>query len=210
MSIEIKRTVKPIEYDEAIHLLEKRLENIINNSGRELIWFLEHNEIFTAGTSFKKSEILDNSINLVKTSRGGKITFHSPGQLICYFVLDLKKRNKDIRKFIISIENSIIDAFKEFNILSNSDRKNIGIWINHNNEFKKIAAIGIRVRKWIAYHGFSININNNLDHFNKIIPCGIKERKIIRLKDFSNIKYSEFSEVLEKKLIKNLAVSNYF
>ena len=210
MSIEIKRTVKPIEYDEAIHLLEKRLENIINNSGRELIWFLEHNEIFTAGTSFKKSEILDNSINLVKTSRGGKITFHSPGQLICYFVLDLKKRNKDIRKFIISIENSIIDAFKEFNILTNSDRKNIGIWINHNNEFKKIAAIGIRVRKWIAYHGFSININNNLDHFNKIIPCGIKERKIIRLKDFSNIKYSEFSEVLEKKLIKNLAVSNYF
>ena len=210
MSIEIKRTVKPIEYDEAIRLLEQRLENIINNSGRELIWFLEHNEIFTAGTSFKKSEILDNSINLVKTSRGGKITFHSPGQLICYFVLDLKKRNKDIRKFIISIENSIIDAFKEFNILTNSDRKNIGIWINHNNEFKKIAAIGIRVRKWIAYHGFSININNNLDHFNKIIPCGIKERKIIRLKDFSDIKYSEFSEVLEKKLIKNLAVSNYF
>ena len=210
MSIEIKRTVKPIEYDEAIHMLERRLENVINNSGRELIWFLEHNDIFTAGTSFKKTEILDNSINLVKTSRGGKITFHSPGQLICYFVLDLKKRNKDIRKFIISIENSIIDTFKEFNILTNSDRKNIGIWINHNNELKKIAAIGIRVRRWVAYHGFSININNNLDNFSKIIPCGIKDRKIIRLKDFSNVKYSEFSEVLEKKLIKNLSVLNYF
>tara|TARA_B100000131_G_C18012383_1_gene571051 strand:+ start:97 stop:729 length:633 start_codon:yes stop_codon:yes gene_type:complete len=210
MSIEIKRTVKPIEYDEAIHMLERRLENVINNSGRELIWFLEHNDIFTAGTSFKKTEILDNSINLVKTTRGGKITFHSPGQLICYFVLDLKKRNKDIRKFIISIENSIIDTFKEFNILTNSDRKNIGIWINHNNELKKIAAIGIRVRKWVAYHGFSININNDLDNFSKIIPCGIKDRKIIRLKDFSNVKYSEFSEVLEKKLIKNLSVLNYF
>tara|TARA_B100000035_G_scaffold259312_1_gene229872 strand:+ start:111 stop:743 length:633 start_codon:yes stop_codon:yes gene_type:complete len=210
MSIEIKRTVKPIEYDEAIHMLERRLENVINNSGRELIWFLEHNDIFTAGTSFKKTEILDNSINLVKTTRGGKITFHSPGQLICYFVLDLKKRNKDIRKFIISIENSIIDTFKEFNILTNSDRKNIGIWINHNNELKKIAAIGIRVRRWVAYHGFSININNNLDNFSKIIPCGIKDRKIIRLKDFSNVKYSEFSEVLEKKLIKNLSVLNYF
>ena len=209
MSIEIKRTIKPIEYDEAIHMLERRLENVINNSGRELIWFLEHNDIFTAGTSFKKTEILDNSINLVKTTRGGKITFHSPGQLICYFVLDLKKRNKDIRKFIISIENSIIDTFKEFNILTNSDRKNIGIWINHNNELKKIAAIGIRVRRWVAYHGFSININNNLDNFSKIIPCGIKDRKIIRLKDFSNVKYSEFSEVLEKKLIKNLSVSNY-
>ena len=210
MSIEIKRTIKPIEYDEAIHMLERRLENVINNSGRELIWFLEHNDIFTAGTSFKKTEILDNSINLVKTTRGGKITFHSPGQLICYFVLDLKKRNKDIRKFIISIENSIIDTFKEFNILTNSDRKNIGIWINHNNELKKIAAIGIRVRRWVAYHGFSININNNLDNFSKIIPCGIKDRKIIRLKDFSNVKYSEFSEVLEKKLIKNLSVLNYF
>jgi len=210
MSIEIKRTVKPIEYDEAIHMLERRLENVINNSGRELIWFLEHNDIFTAGTSFKKTEILDDSINLVKTTRGGKITFHSPGQLICYFVLDLKKRNKDIRKFIISIENSIIDTFKEFNILTNSDRKNIGIWINHNNELKKIAAIGIRVRRWVAYHGFSININNNLDNFSKIIPCGIKDRKIIRLKDFSNVKYSEFSEVLEKKLIKNLSVLNYF
>ena len=210
MSIEIKRTVKPIEYDEAIHMLERRLENVINNSGRELIWFLEHNDIFTAGTSFKKTEILDNSINLVKTTRGGKITFHSPGQLICYFVLDLKKRNKDIRKFIISIENSIIDTFKEFNILTISDRKNIGIWINHNNELKKIAAIGIRVRRWVAYHGFSININNNLDNFSKIIPCGIKDRKIIRLKDFSNVKYSEFSEVLEKKLIKNLSVLNYF
>ena len=210
MSIEIKRSIKPVDYNEAIEILEKRLENVIYNSERELIWFLEHNKIYTAGTSFNKSEILDNNIKLIKTTRGGKITCHSPGQLICYFVINLKKRNKDIRKFIISIENSIIDAFKEFNILSNSDRKNIGIWINHNNEFKKIAAIGIRVRKWIAYHGFSININNNLDHFNKIIPCGIKERKIIRLKDFSDIKYSEFSEVLEKKLIKNLAVSNYF
>ena len=125
------------------------------------------------------------------------------------FCFRFKKRNKDIRKFIISIENSIIDAFKEFNILTNSDRKNIGIWINHNNELKKIAAIGIRVRRWVAYHGFSININNNLDNFNKIIPCGIKDRKIIRLKDFSNIKYSEFSKVLEKKLIKNLSVLNY-
>ena len=209
MSIEIKRSIKPIEYNEAICLLERRLEKVINNSERELIWFLEHKEIFTAGTSFNKSEILDNSINLIKTSRGGKITFHSPGQLICYFVLDLKKRNKDIRKFIISIENSIIEAFKEFNILTKSDRKNIGIWVNHDNEIKKIASIGIRVRKWIAYHGFAININNNIDNFNKIIPCGIKDKKITRLKDCSGIKYSEFVKVLEKKIVKSLSVSNY-
>ena len=209
MSIEIKRSVKPVEYNNAIQLLEKRLENVINKSEKELIWFLEHNKIYTAGKNFNKSDILDNTINLIKTSRGGKITCHSPGQLICYLVIDLTKRNKDIRKFILSLENSIIDTLKEFSILGTNDRKNIGIWINHNNEIKKIAAIGIRVRKWIAYHGFSININNNLDYFKKIIPCGIKDKKIIRLKEISNVNYSEFTNMLEKKLIKNLSVSNY-
>ena len=190
MSIEIKRSVKPVDYNVAIQLLEKRLENVINKSEKELIWFLEHNEIYTAGKNFNKSDILDNTINLIKTSRGGKITCHSPGQLICYLVIDLAKRNKDIRKFILSLENSIIDTLKEFSILGTNDRKNIGIWINHNNEIKKIAAIGIRVRKWIAYHGFSVNISNNLEHFNKIVPCGIKDKKIIRLKDISNVNYS--------------------
>ena len=136
MSIEIKRSIKPVDYYDAIQILEKRLEKVISNRENELIWFLEHNKIYTAGTSFNKSEILDNTIKIIKTKRGGKITCHSPGQLICYLVIDLKKRNKDIRKFIISIENSIIDTFKEFKITSNSDRKNIGIWINQNNEIK--------------------------------------------------------------------------
>tara|TARA_B100001123_G_scaffold393022_1_gene472690 strand:- start:6034 stop:6666 length:633 start_codon:yes stop_codon:yes gene_type:complete len=209
MSIEIKRSIKPVDYNEAIQLLEERLEKVINNNANELIWFLEHNEIYTAGKNFIQSEILDKSITVIKTSRGGKITNHSPGQLVCYFVINLNKRNKDIRKFILSLENSIIDTLKEFKIIANSDRKNIGIWINHKNESKKIAAIGIRVRKWIAYHGFSININNNLDNFKKIIPCGLKGKKVISLKKISKIKYSNFIKILEKKLIKNLSVSNY-
>jgi len=208
MSIEIKRSAKPVDYCDAIQLLEKRLEKVINNKGKELIWFLEHNEIYTAGTSFNKSDILDNSIEVVKSSRGGKISHHSPGQLVCYFVINLNKRNKDIRKFIITIENSIIETLKEFLIFANSDRKNIGIWVNHDNESKKIAAIGIRVKKWIAYHGFSININNNLSNFNKIIPCGLKNKKVISLKHISKINYSKFAKVLEKKLIKNFSVSN--
>jgi lipoyl(octanoyl) transferase len=209
MSIEIKKSIKPIDYSLAIQILEKRLENVINNKEKELIWFLQHNTVYTAGTSFTNSDILDKSIKIIKTTRGGKITCHSPGQLVCYLVIDLSRRNKDIRKFIISIENSIIDTFKEFKIISNSDRKNIGIWVNHDNQTKKIAAIGIRVRKWIAYHGFSININNNLDYFKKIIPCGLKTKSVISLNKFSKIKYSEFLNVLEKKLIKNLSVSNY-
>ena len=210
MSIEIKRSIKPVDYSYAINLLEERLEKVINNRAEELIWFLEHNKIYTAGTSFNKSDVLDKSIKVIKTSRGRKITCHAPGQLICYFVIDLNKRKKDIRKFIITLENSIIDTFKQFNILSKSDRKNIGIWINHNKENKKIAAIGIKVRKWIAYHGFSININNDPDDFNKIIPCGIKNKKIIVLNEISKIKYTEFIRKLEQNLIKNLSVSNYF
>ena len=209
MSIEIKRSIKPIDYNKAIELLEKRIEKVINKTDKELVWFLEHNKIYTAGTSSVKSDILDKNVKIVKTSRGGKITCHSRGQLICYLVIDLTKRNKDIRKFIILLENSIIQSLSKFNISAKSDRKNIGIWIKNNNETKKISSIGIRVRKWIAYHGFSVNIDNNLEYFNKIIPCGIKDKKVVRLKDISKIKYSVFLRELKKNLIKNLSVSNY-
>ena len=210
MSIEIKRSIKPVDYSYAINLLEERLENVINNKAKELIWFLEHNRIYTAGTSSNQSDILDKSLKIIKTKRGGKVTCHNPGQLICYFVIDLNKRKKDIRKFLITIENSIIKTFKSFKIASKSDRENIGIWIKHNNENKKIGAIGIKVRKWIAYHGFSININNELKDFNKIIPCGLKDKKIIKLEEVSKINYANFVNELENELIKNLSVSNYF
>ena len=125
-------------------------------------------------------------------------------------MINLKKRNKDIRKFLNLIENTIIETLEKFDIKTFSDRKNIGIWVNHINENKKIGAIGIRVKKWIAYHGFSININNNLDYFNKIIPCGLKDKKVITLSDISKIDYLKFRNILEKKLIKNLSVLNYF
>tara|TARA_Y100001970_G_scaffold278356_1_gene383927 strand:+ start:980 stop:1612 length:633 start_codon:yes stop_codon:yes gene_type:complete len=210
MSIEIKRSVKPVDYSKAINLLEERLEKVINKRANELIWFLEHSKVYTAGTSFNDKDILDKTIKIVKTSRGGKITFHGPGQLICYFVIDLNKRKKDIRKFVILLENSIIETLKEFKIKSYSDRKNIGIWVKHNNKNKKIAAIGIKVRKWIAYHGFSINIKNNLEDFKKIIPCGLKNKEVTSLNEVSKIKYSEFTKKLELSLIKNLSASNYF
>tara|TARA_Y100001970_G_C14024162_1_gene745094 strand:- start:6 stop:635 length:630 start_codon:yes stop_codon:yes gene_type:complete len=208
MSIEIKRSIKPVDYNDAIDLLEQRVEKVINNNAKELIWFLEHNEVYTGGTSFDHNDVLDKSIDIIKSSRGGKITHHSPGQLICYFVINLSKRNKDIRKFIINLEKSIIETLKDVKIYSFSDRKNIGIWINHNNESKKIAAIGIKVKKWIAYHGFSINVNNNLKNFEKIIPCGLK-KKVVSLEEITRINYTKFQDILEKKLIKNLSLSNY-
>ena len=203
MKIEIKKSKKPVKYESAIKLLEKRLIEVNSKSAKELIWVLEHEEIYTAGTSYKKNEILDNSIKVIKTNRGGKITYHGPGQLICYFVIDLKKRKKDIRKFVSTIENTIIQTLENYNIKAFADKKNIGIWFNDGKNSKKIAAIGIRVSKWIAYHGFSININNDLNKYNSIIPCGIKDKGVTCLKKISNQNYSKF----EEKLIKNFRIN---
>ena len=205
MNIEIKKSVKPINYFDAINLLEKRLESLHNNIDKELIWTLEHNEIFTAGTSFNESEILDNSIELIKTNRGGKITCHAPGQLICYFVLDLRKK-KDIRKFISCIEKTIIETLKEYKIETFSDKDNIGIWHKKNNSINKVAAIGVRVKKWIAYHGFAININNNLEQYKKIIPCGITDKGVTNLININNNDYSNLDKILIEKFISNLKI----
>ena len=203
MNIEIKKSIKPINYFDAINILEQRLEDLHNSIDKELIWILEHNEIFTAGTSYKESEILDNSIDLIKTNRGGKITCHAPGQLICYFVLDLRKK-KDIRKFISCIEKTIIETLKEYKIETFSDKDNIGIWYKENNSINKVAAIGVRVKKWIAYHGFAININNNLEQYKKIIPCGIVDKGVTNLISISNNDYSNLDKSLVEKFISNL------
>ena len=205
MNIEIKKSIKPINYFDAINLLEKRLENLHNNIDKELIWTLEHNEIFTAGTSYKENEILDKSINLIKTNRGGKITCHAPGQLICYFVLDLRKK-KDIRKFISCIEKSIIETLKDYKIETFSDKDNVGIWHKQNHTINKVAAIGVRVKKWIAYHGFAININNNLDQYKKIIPCGIKDKVVTNLIAIADNDYSNLENLLIEKFTSNLKI----
>tara|TARA_Y100000590_G_scaffold452032_1_gene594451 strand:+ start:576 stop:1196 length:621 start_codon:yes stop_codon:yes gene_type:complete len=200
MNIEIKISKKPVEYQKAIKFLEDRLKEVKDQKKDELIWLLEHPSIYTAGTSYKNNEILDKNIQITKTNRGGKITWHGPGQKICYMVIDLNRRKKDIRKFISILEESIIKTLKEYKIKSFSDRENIGIWVNHKNEIKKIGAIGIRVKQWIAYHGFSLNINNNLDNYKKIVPCGIKDKSITNLVNINNKEYKNF----EKKIIKNL------
>ncbi len=204
MNIEIKKSQKPVKYIDAIQLLEKRLKLISENKEKELIWVLEHESIYTAGTSYSKNEILDKNIKIHETNRGGKITYHGPGQLIFYFVIDLKKRKKDIRKFISLIENSIIETLKIFNIESHTDRNNVGIWFNNNGKLEKIAAIGVRVSKWIAYHGFSLNINNDLDPYKKIIPCGITDKGVSNLKKISNKDYEKIREILIENFIKNL------
>jgi lipoyl(octanoyl) transferase len=204
MNIEIKKSQKPVKYEEALRIMEDRLLQIDQKKSKDLIWILEHQNIYTAGTSFKENEILDNSIKVFKTNRGGKITYHGPGQLICYFVIDLKKIKKDIRNFISIIEKTIIDSLKSYNINTFSDKENIGIWFNDNSKIKKVAAIGVRVRKWIAYHGFSINIDNDRKKYDAIIPCGIKDRGITNLKTINNQSYADLKDRIIKNFISNL------
>ena len=203
MNIEIKKSVKPVNYFDAINFMEERLEQIFKNNEKELIWILEHDEIYTAGTSYSKTDIIDKSIKIIETNRGGKITCHGPGQLICYFVLDLRNK-KDIRRFINSIEKTIIETLKTFDIEAFADKDNVGIWHNKNGKTNKVAAIGVRVKKWIAYHGFAINIENNLNLYKKIIPCGIKDKGVTNLINIKNTDYSNIKELIIEKFISNL------
>ena len=204
MNIQIKKSKKPIKYEEAIKLMEKRLLDINNNKSKELIWILQHEDLYTAGTSYDEEEIIDKSIKILKTNRGGKITYHGPGQLICFFVIDLKKRKKDIRKFISIIEKTIIDTLNHYKIKTFADKKNIGIWYNNNSKIEKVAAIGIRVSKWIAYHGFSLNINNDLKKYDAIIPCGIKDKDVTSLNKICNQNYKDLDNKIIKNFISNL------
>jgi len=203
MNIEIKKSIKPVNYEDAITFLEDRLSLVFHNKDRELIWTLQHNEIYTGGSSYKETEILNKSIKLIKTNRGGKITYHGPGQLICYFVIDLRNKKKDIRNFVCIIEKTIIQTLEEFNIKSFADRNNVGVWTKNNNKIEKVAAIGIRVSKWIAYHGFSININIDLNKYKNIIPCGIKDKGVTNLKSIIAQNYED----LDQKIIDNFIIN---
>ena len=203
MNIEIKKSQKPVNYEDALKFMERRLLEIDQNKSNDLIWILEHEDLYTAGTSYKEIEIIDKSIKVLKTNRGGKITYHGPGQLICYFVIDLKKGKKDIRNFISIIEKTIIETLKYYEINTFPDKNNIGIWYNDNSQIKKVAAIGIKVSKWIAYHGFSININNDLNKYKSIIPCGVQDKGVINLKKIKDQSYKE----LEKRLIHNFILN---
>ena len=204
MNIEIKISKKPIEYHLAIKKLEERVLGVKEHDKPELIWILKHKAVYTGGTSFSKKDILEKDINVLKTNRGGKITYHDPGQLIFYFVINLNKRKKDIRWFINVVEKTVIQTLKFYNIKSFADKKNIGIWINHQNEIKKISSIGLKVKKWIIYHGFSINISTNLKGFKKIVPCGIKNRQVTNLKEIKNSNFLNLNKVLISNFLKNL------
>ena len=201
MTIEVKNSVKPIDYIYSMKILEKRAHDVFLGKKSELLWIIEHNHVFTAGTSSKNSDLLDKKINVIKTNRGGKHTYHGPGQKIVYFVLNLNNREKNIKKLINNIEYCIIKILKNYNINSYADKKNIGIWVGDKDKSKKIAAIGIKVKRWVAYHGFSLNVDNNLNNFKKIIPCGIKDKKVTSLKQLGVRNYDDINKIISKHFL---------
>ena len=197
MTIEVKNSIKPLDYVESINSLENRVNDVLLGKKNELLWILEHNTVYTGGTSSNLKDLISKDIKIIKTNRGGKYTVHSPGQKVIYFVLNLNNRRKDIRKLINQIEECVINILREYDISSFADKKNIGIWVGD----KKIAAIGIRVKKWIAYHGFSLNVSNDLEKYKKIIPCGIKDKGITSLKKMGVNDCNNINKIITKHFL---------
>ena len=209
--IEIKISNEEINYKEAVLFMESKVRDISENHSKELLWFLSHNHIFTQGTSASDDEILNSDlIEVLKTNRGGKTTYHGPGQRIVYFMLNLNNKKKDIRKFISVIENSVIDFLKNYNVEARAFKDRVGIWVIKNNKMtfdkeKKISAIGLRVKKWITYHGMSFNINPDLKYYNSIHSCGLKEYKNTSLDELGiKIDQKEFDEGFKKIFLNKL------
>ena len=191
--------------------MERKIEKIFDNKENEMLWFLNHNHMYTCGTSSKKNEILvKTNIPILQTNRGGKTTYHGPGQRIVYFMINLNKRKKDIRKFVNIIENSVISLLSEFDIEATTFPKRIGIWVvkskgNKLKKEKKIGAIGLRLKKWITYHGLSFNINPNLKYYKNINACGLSNYSSTSLKEFNiHISNKEFDKIFKKYFFKNI------
>jgi len=201
MNIEVKNSIKPIDYTRSMKILEKRVQDVLLEKKEEFLWILEHKTVYTAGKSANEKDLIDKDLSIFKTNRGGMYTVHSPGQKVIYFVLNLNKRKKDIRKLINNIESCIMDILQEYKIKSYPDRNNIGIWVKKGNNSMKIAAIGIRVKKWIAYHGFALNISNDLEKYKKIVPCGIRDKGITSLKNLGIKNYQNINEIIAKKFL---------
>tara|TARA_Y100000590_G_scaffold4546_1_gene6127 strand:- start:8229 stop:8846 length:618 start_codon:yes stop_codon:yes gene_type:complete len=201
MDIEVKNTEKPVEYLDSMKILENRVNDVLLGKKNEFLWILEHKTVYTAGIRANEKDLLNKSIRPIKTNRGGKYTIHSPGQKVIYFVLNLNNRKKNIRVLINNIEKCIIEVLREYNIKSYPDKKNIGIWVNEDSNSKKIAAIGVRVKKWIAYHGFSINLYNDLSKYNAIIPCGIKDKGVTSMKKMGINDFQNINKIIIKKFL---------
>ena len=203
---EWKISTQPVEYLDAVKFMEERVNDIIHKDAPELVWLLEHPPLYTAGTSAVESDLLTPSrFPVYKTGRGGQYTYHGPGQRIAYTVLNLNKRKRDVRLFVHNLEQWIINTLKHFNISGERRTDRIGIWVEREGKREdKIAAVGIRIRHWVTFHGISINISPQLEHFSGIVPCGVQNHGVtscedlginVTTEDIDNALYKSFEEI---------------
>ena len=201
--IEWKTSNNLVEYDFAVSEMKKRVLEIKNNSACEMIWLLEHNSIFTAGTSAKLEDLKNSNVNFLYTGRGGQWTWHGPGQRVVYLMLDLKNRLQDVKAYVYALEELIILTLKDFYMNGVRMNGQPGVWVKDKNGCDKIAALGIRISSWITFHGISINVNPNLDEFNNIVPCGIKNSGVTSFYKLGNkISLSDLDISLKKNFNK--------
>lgn len=182
-AIEWQRDERQVPYREALAAMEQRNAAIAAGNARELIWLLEHPPVYTAGTSAARDELLDPRFEVVEAGRGGRYTYHGPGQRVGYVLLNLTERGKDVRCFVHGIEQWVIETLKTFGVESWAVDGRVGIWTRDiDGREAKIGAIGVRVRRWVTMHGFSVNLDPDLSHFTGIVPCGIEEFGVTSLK----------------------------
>jgi lipoyl(octanoyl) transferase len=170
-------------YPDAVAFMEARATAIADDDARELVWLVEHPPIYTAGTSAKAADLLDARFPVFKTGRGGQYTYHGPGQRVGYVMLNLKRRKADVRAFVRDLEEWLIGALAQFNIKGARREGRVGIWVSRGPREDKIAAIGVRVRRWVTFHGVSINVDPDLTHFSGIVPCGVSDHGVTSLHD---------------------------
>ena len=196
-AIKFITTNTPVEYLDALQFMQETIQGI-RQGNEEVIWFLEHPPLYTAGTSAKDGDLLDSSLPVFQTQRGGKHTYHGPGQLIVYVMIDLKKRGNDVRLFVQALEEWIINALKAFGLNGMRKEGRIGVWLDDEKGERKIAAIGLRVTHGVTWHGLSLNVNPDLAHYRGIIPCGLNGFGVTSLQaEGINIKIPQVIDIMK-------------
>ena len=199
-SIDWKISKDLVEYDFAISEMERRVLEIKQNSAKELVWLLEHQPIYTGGTSAKKEDLINDKVEIRSSGRGGQWTWHGPGQRVVYLMLNLRNRQQDVKAYVYALEELLILSLDKFSINGTRIKNKPGVWVKNNyGQYDKICALGIRISSWVTFHGVSINVNPNLDVFKNIVPCGVTDGGITSLHELGkNISLGDLDHSLKK------------
>mgnify|MGYP001041498822 CR=1 FL=1 len=189
------------DYAKTIDIMEQKLHNVIEHNAPETIFLLEHEDVYTAGTSYNDNELLaTNDIPVIYSRRGGRFTYHGQGQRVIYPILDLRNREQDLKLYVRNLESWIINSLRRLGVKAYTIKDMVGIWVNSNNQPAKIGAIGVRVKKWVTYHGIAVNINTNLKNYEGIVPCGISDFPVTSLKEVGiKVQMQDFDIILKEE-----------